>query len=166
MQKRNSVNKQKYNINHLLYNVWISCVSHQRLRPRTLDPATRTRISGGPNIFIFFTKRLRWQAPNRQCFFIFFTKRWRQGPSLPVLVLKPAVIATITVGCSNRHRRTNSLSVFKLKRIVMCRFSSHTNSASMTTTVATLLPPTPTTLVQKKNVPQLLTPIKWPSARS
>ena len=119
----------------------------QRLRPHTLDPATHARISGGPNFFIFFTKRLRWQAPNRQCFFYFFTKRWVQGPSLPVLVLKPAVIASITVGCSNRHRRPNSLSVFKLKPIVMFRCSSHANSALITTTVGTLLPPTPTTLV-------------------
>ena len=33
-------------------------------------------------------------------FLYFFTKRlkWRQGPSLPVLVLKSAVIASITIG--------------------------------------------------------------------
>ena len=33
-------------------------------------------------------------------FLYFFTKRlqWRQGPSLSVLVLKPVVIASITVG--------------------------------------------------------------------
>ena len=34
-------------------------------------------------------------------FLYFFTKRlrWRQGPSLSVLVLKPTVIGSITVGC-------------------------------------------------------------------
>ena len=64
-------------------------------------------------------------------FYIFFTKRlrWRQGSSLPVLVLKPVVIGSITVGCSNRHKRPHSLSVFKLKPTVMCRCSSHANSA-------------------------------------
>ena len=121
----------------------------QRLRPRTLDPATRARISGEPNFFYIFYKRLRWQAPNRHCFLIFFYLKLRQGPSLPVFILKTAVISSITVGCSNRHRRPNSLSVFKLKLIVMCRCSSHANSAPMTTTVGTLLPPIPTTLVQK-----------------
>ena len=36
-------------------------------------------------------------------FLYFFTKRmrWWQGPSLSVLVLKPTVIASITVGYSN-----------------------------------------------------------------
>ena len=84
-------------------------------------------------------------------FIFFFTKRlrWRQGLSLPVLVLKPAVIASITVGCSNRHRRTNSLSVFKLKPTVMCRCSSHANSAPTDHNSWNTAPTYPTTLVQK-----------------
>ena len=121
----------------------------QRLTPRTLDPVTRARISGGPNFFIFFTKGCNGRLQTDTVFLYFFTKRWRQSPSLPVLVLKPEVIASIIVGCSNRHRRPTSLSVFKLKPTVMCRCSSHANSAPMTTIVGTLFPPTPTTLVQK-----------------
>ena len=39
--------------------------------------------------------------------------------------------------------------IFKLKPTVTCRCFSHANSAPMTTTVETLLPPTLTTLVQK-----------------
>jgi hypothetical protein len=31
-------------------------------------------------------------------FLYFFTKRWRQGPSLPVLVLKPAVTVGFKTG--------------------------------------------------------------------
>ena len=121
----------------------------QRLRRALSTPRSALESQAGQTFLYFFTKRMRWQAPNRQCFLYFFTKRWRQGPSLSVLVLKPAVIASITVGCSNRHRRPNSLLVFKIKPTVMYRCSSHTNSAPMTTTVGTLLPPTPTTLVQK-----------------
>ena len=121
----------------------------QRLRPRTLDPVTCARISGGPNFLYFLQKGYDGRFQTENVFLYFFTKRWRQGPSLLVLVLKPAVISSITIGCSNRHRRPNSLSVFKQKLKVICRCSSHASSAPMTTTVETLLAPTPTTLVQK-----------------
>ena len=99
----------------------------QRLRPRTLDPVTRARISGGPNFFIFFTKGCDGRLQTDTIFYIFYLKL--AIGSFTAGFKKPTVIASITVGCSNRHRRPNSLSVFKLKPTVMCRCSSHANSA-------------------------------------
>ena len=82
------------------------------------------------------------------------------GPFSASFCFKPTVIGSITVGCSNQHKRPHSLLVFKLKPIVMCRCSSHANSAPITTTVGTLLPPTPTTLVQRQKRTTTASPYK------
>ena len=120
----------------------IKCISSAVKAAYSRPRGPHSNLRRAKLFYIFYKKAAMVGSKMTVFFYIFFTKRWWQGPSLPVLVLKPAVIASITVGCSNRHRRTNSLSVFKLKPTVMCRCSSHANSAPMTTTIGTLLPPT------------------------
>ena len=52
----------------------------QRLRPRTLDPATHARISGGPNFFIFFYKKAAMAGSKPTMFFYFFYLKLAVGP--------------------------------------------------------------------------------------
>ena len=59
--------KNKTNLNELP-------ILAQRLRPRTLDPATRARISGGPNFFIFFTKGCDDRLQTDTIFLFFYLK--------------------------------------------------------------------------------------------